>query len=155
MLEGKTALISGASIGIGRRIALKYVEHGAFIGINYVSNDNAAKETLQLIRENGGDGVLLKGDVSDAINVERIVNTLIEKRERIDILVNNAGIYIRNIFENIQGKTWEKILSVNLTSCYYLCKQVITHMNPNGKIIFISSFLLCCVFMLAPNVFAV
>ena len=139
MLEGKTALISGASRGIGRRIALKFVEHGAFVGINYVSNDNAAKETLQLIRENGGGGVLLKGDVSDVANVERIVKTLVEKRERIDILVNNAGIYIRNIFENIPLKTWEKILSVNLTSCYHLCKQVIPHMNPNGKIIFISS----------------
>jgi len=92
MLEGKTALISGASRGIGRRIALKFVEHDAFVGINYVSNDNAAKETLQLIRENGGGGVLLKGDVSDVANVERIVKTLVEKRERIDILVYNITL---------------------------------------------------------------
>lgn len=139
MLEGKTALITGASRGIGRGIALKFAEHGAFIGINYISKDNAAKDALQLVRENGGEGVLLKGDVSRSANVQQIVKILIEKREHIDILVNNAGIYVRNMFEDIPLKTWEEMLSVNLTSCYHLCKHVIPHMKSNSKIIFISS----------------
>ncbi|MFW6121261.1 MAG: SDR family NAD(P)-dependent oxidoreductase, partial [Petrotogales bacterium] len=89
--------------------------------------------------DNGGNGMLLKGDVSVVANVEQIVETLVHERENIDLLVNNAGIYARNAFEDIPPKTWEKILSVNLTSCYHLCKQVIPHMKSNGKIIFISS----------------
>lgn len=139
MLKGKTALISGASRGIGKEIAIKFVKYGAFVGINYVSNDNAAKDTLRQIREKGGEGMILKGDISDTTNVKRIVKQLIKKRDYIDILVNNAGIYFRNNFENIPLKAWEHILSVNLTSCYHLCKQVIPHMKQGGKIIFISS----------------
>lgn len=99
MLEGKTALITGVSRRIGRGIAYKFAEHGAYVGINYVSNDNAARETLQLVRAKGGDGVLLKGDVSNATDVEKNVKTLVDKRGQIDILVNNAGIYVRNRFE--------------------------------------------------------
>lgn len=139
MLKDKTALITGSSRGIGRGIAEKFAEHGAFIGINYKSNDKAAKKTLQLVRKKGSDGVLLKGDVSRPIDVENIVETLIEKREHVDILVNNAGIYLRNVFENISFDAWQEVLSVNLTSSYMLCKQVIPYMKPMGKIIFISS----------------
>jgi 3-oxoacyl-[acyl-carrier protein] reductase len=139
MLEGKTALITGASRGIGRGIAQKFAENGAFIGINYSSSDQAAKETIQLIREKGSDGILLKGDVSHSPDVQQIVKKLVKRRKQIDILVNNAGIYLRNNFENIQLETWEKILSTNLTSCYHLCKQVTPHIKSKGKIIFISS----------------
>jgi NAD(P)-dependent dehydrogenase (short-subunit alcohol dehydrogenase family) len=85
MLEGKTALITGASRGIGKGIAVTFAQYGAFVGINYHSHDTAAKETLQLVRKNGGDGMLLKGDVSDAARVETIVETLVKKRGHIDV----------------------------------------------------------------------
>lgn len=139
MLKGKTALITGASRGIGRGIAVKFAEHGAFVGINYVSNENDAEKTLKLVRKNGSDGMLLKGDVSNVESVEKFVNLLINRRENVDILVNNAGIDIRNKFEDIPYETWEKVLSVNLTGCYHLCRQVIQYMKPMSKIIFISS----------------
>jgi 3-oxoacyl-[acyl-carrier protein] reductase len=139
MLKVKTALITGASRGIGRGIAIKFAEHGAFIGINYILNDDRAKETLKFVREKGGDGILLKGDVSNPRDVEKIVKTLIDKSKHIDILVNNAGIYQRNNFENLKYETWSKVLSINLTSCYHLCKQVIPYMKSNSRIIFISS----------------
>jgi len=139
MLKGKTVLITGASRGIGKEIAIKFAENGAFVGINYISNDKKAKETLNKIRENGGDGILLKCDVSIAEDVEKMVKTLVQKRKHIDILVNNAGIYYRNNFENISNETWNKVISTNLTGCFYLCKQVIPYMKSRSKIIFISS----------------
>jgi 3-oxoacyl-[acyl-carrier protein] reductase len=138
MLEGKTVLITGASRGIGKGIALKFAEHGAFIGINYLSNDKAAELTLKQIRERNSDGIILKGDISRIEDVKEIIKKLVEKKHQIDVLVNNAGIYVRNKFENISPSMWEKTLAVNLTSCYHLCQNVIPHMK-TGKIIFISS----------------
>ena len=139
MLEGKTAFITGASRGIGRGIAIKFAEFGAFVGINYVSNDEDAKKTLKLVREKGSKGILLKGDISDASDVNKNIKTIIDKRGQIDVLVNNAGIYVRNTFENISVGVWKRILAVNLTGCYHLCKQSIPYMKPGGRIIFISS----------------
>jgi len=139
MLKGKTALITGASRGIGRGIALKLAEKDVYVGINYVTDETAAQETLNIIKNNGGNGILLKADVSNAEEVENMVNTLIEKRKNIDILVNNAGIYGRNKFENITAEDWEKSLSINLTGCFHLCHKVIPYMRPRSKIIFISS----------------
>ena len=139
MLKGKTALVTGASRGIGRGIALNFANHGAFVGINYLSNDKAAKNTLELVRKTGSDGILLKCDVSNSTDVDNVVKKLVESRGQIDILVNNAGIYIRNKFEDITVDIWEKVISNNLTSGYLLCKKVIPFMKPNSKIIFISS----------------
>ena len=139
MLKGKISLITGASRGIGRGIACKFAEHGAFVGINYVSDDKAAEETLKLVRDNGSNGMLLKGDISDATDVEKIVKTLVDRKKKIDILVNNAGIYKRNIFRDITIDMWDRVLAINLTSCYHLCNQVIPHMKSGSKIIFISS----------------
>ena len=139
MLDGKTALVTGASRGIGRGIALKFASHGAFVGINYLSNDKAAKETLEIIRNAGGDGVLLKGDVSNSSDVDCVVEKLVEVRGQIDILVNNAGIYIRNKFEDIPVEIWDKVISSNLKSGYLVCKKAVSYMKPNSKIIFVSS----------------
>jgi len=139
MLKGKTAFITGASRGIGRGIAIKFAEFGAFIGINYVTNDEGAKKTLKLVKEKGSQGVLLKGDVSDASNINKNIKTIIDERGQIDVLVNNAGIYVRNTFENISFDAWKRVLAVNLTGCYHLCKQVIPYMRPGGRIVFISS----------------
>lgn len=139
MLKGKTALISGSSRGIGKEIAIKFAEYGAFVGINYDFDDKSAKETLRLVEKNDGEGMLLKYDVSKPENVVEMVEKIIYERDHVDVLVNNAGIYIRNIFQSIPIKTWEKVISINLTSCYHLCKQVIPHMKPGGKITFISS----------------
>jgi 3-oxoacyl-[acyl-carrier protein] reductase len=139
MLNGKIALITGASRGIGRGIALTFAKNGAFICLNYKKNDNEAKETLKQILDLGGDGILLKADVSKQIDVDNMVKTILEKKEKIDILVNNAGIYIRNKFNNLSIENWEKIILNNLTSGFLLCKNVIPHMSSNSKIIFISS----------------
>jgi 3-oxoacyl-[acyl-carrier protein] reductase len=139
MLKGKIALITGASKGIGRGIAVKFAQNGAFIGINYNSSEQKAKETLNLVKKQNSNGILLKGDVSKYLDVEKIVKNIIAKKGQIDILVNNAGIYLRNYFEKISEEEWEQVLNINLTGSYNLCKQVIPYMKPKGKIIFISS----------------
>lgn len=139
MLEGKTVIITGASRGIGKGIALKFAENGAFVCINYSSDETAAKKTLQLVKKISGQGMLYKADVSKPTDVKKMIKALLEKRKNIDVLINNAGIYFRNSFEEIAPETWDKVLSVNLTSCYNLCRVVIPYMKSQSKIIFISS----------------
>ncbi len=139
ILKGKTALITGSSRGIGRGIAIKFAENNAFVGINYVSDDKSAEKTLKMVKKKGGNGILLKGDVSKLEDVEKIVKNLVDKRRNIDILVNNAGIYFRNEFKNLKPETWNKVLSVNLDGSYNMCKKVLPHMKKNSNIIFVSS----------------
>jgi len=139
MLKGKTALITGASRGIGRAIAIKFAEQGAFVVINFLSNDKAAKEVLKIIEGKGGQGIIIKADVSKENDVDKMLNIIFKIRKNIDILVNNAGIYSRDYFENISKDNWYKSLSVNLTSCFHLCKKVVPNLKSGSKIIFMSS----------------
>ncbi len=139
MLKNKTAIITGASRGIGKGIAIKFAENNCFVGINYVSNKKKAEETLKKVREKGSNGVLLKGDVSKIKDVKEIIKTFTKKKKNIDILVNNAGIYYRNSFEKQSIKTWDKVLSVNLDGSYNMCKESLPYMKKDSRIIFISS----------------
>ncbi len=139
MLKNKYALITGASRGIGKGIAIKFAENGCLVGINYVSKETEAKETLEYIKRKGGNGVLLKGDISKPEEVKRIVKSFTQKTGKIDILVNNAGIYNRSYFQNISYEKWNEVLSINLTGCFNLCKQALPYMKEGSKIIFISS----------------
>jgi 3-oxoacyl-[acyl-carrier protein] reductase len=139
MLKGKTALITGASRGIGRAIAQIFAENDAFVGINFLNSEKNAEDLLKQIKQKGGNGIILKGDVSNPKDVESIVKTMVNNTKHIDILVNNAGIYKRSNIEKLSHETWNKVISINLTGCFNLCKQVIPYMKPGSKIIFISS----------------
>ena len=139
MLSGKNALITGASRGIGRATAIKFAENGAFVGINYNRSEDKAKEVLKIVKSKGGEGILLKGDVSSPKDCKKIVDDFVGERESIDVLVLNAGIYERGGFLEIDEKRWERVISTNLSSCYYILKFAIPHMKEGGSIIFISS----------------
>lgn len=139
LLKNKNAIVTGASRGIGKGIAVKFAENGCFVGINYVSNKEKAEKTLKLVKKTGGDGVLLKGDVSKSPDAEKIIKDFVELRGKIDILVNNAGIYKRNNFEKLSFKDWEKILSVNLDGSFYMTSKALSYIPKGGRIIFISS----------------
>jgi 3-oxoacyl-[acyl-carrier protein] reductase len=138
LLEGKTAIITGASRGIGRAIAIKFAEHGAFVGINYFKSKDGAEETLGEVKKSS-DGMLLEADVSDYGEVKDMVNKFLERTGSIDIVVNNAGIYRRSSFLNISSRQWDEVMNVNLKGCYNVCMHSIPHMKKGGRIIFISS----------------
>jgi len=138
LLEGKTALVTGASRGIGRAIAIKFAEHGAFVGINYFKSREKAEKVLDEVKKYS-DGMILKADVSDDMEVKKMVEIFVEKAEKIDILVNNAGIYRRSLFLHIKPEQWDKIMNVNLKGCYNVCRHSIPYMKEGGKIVFMSS----------------
>jgi NAD(P)-dependent dehydrogenase (short-subunit alcohol dehydrogenase family) len=139
MLKGKTALITGASRGIGCAIAKVFSKNNAIVGINYYKNDKKAEETINNINQKDGQAILLKGDVSNPEDVKKIVGSFVSQTKKIDILVNNAGIYKRSNFENISNERWNDVISTNLTGSYNLCKQALPFIKPGGRIIFISS----------------
>jgi len=138
LLEGKTALVTGASRGIGKAIAIKFAEHGAFVGINYFKSEREAEETLRKVKKIS-DGMILQADVSNGSEVKKMVDIFVEKAGKIDILVNNAGIYHRSSFSHLEPEQWDEIMSINLKGCYNACRHSISHMEEGGKIVFISS----------------
>lgn len=138
MLDGKNALVTGASRGIGRAIAVKFAQHGAFVGVNYFKSHEKAKETMEDVRRYS-DGILLQGDVGKLDEAKRIVEKFVDVAGGIDILVNNAGIYHRTSFLEMDEEIWNKTMETNLKSCYNMCIHAIPHMKEGGRIIFISS----------------
>jgi len=138
MLKGKKALITGASRGIGRAIAIKFAKNGAIVGINYFKSENEARKVLELVNEHS-KGVLLKGDVGSYKEAKKIVEDFIKFAGGIDILVNNAGIYERKNFEELSEEQWDETLRINLKGSFNICKHAIPYMHEGGKIIFISS----------------
>ena len=138
MLEGKKAIITGASRGIGKAIAIKFAQNGAFVGVNYLKSHEKAKETLEEVRRYS-DGVLLHGDVGKFEEAGKIVKKFVEVAGGIDILVNNAGIYQRKKFMEMEEEQWDETMENNLKSCFNMCRHSIPHMKKGGKIIFISS----------------
>jgi len=139
MLDKKTALITGASRGIGKAIVILFAQHRAFVGINYLAHHEQAQQVLQEVKKSGGDGLLLQGDISQQHDVQHIINTLVNHRKTIDILVLNAGIYKRKTIDTLDWKEWHHVLDVNLNSCYHMVKHSLPYLNEKGKIIFLSS----------------
>ncbi len=141
LLEGKTALITGASRGIGKAIALEFAEHGANVAFTDLKYDDAA-ETLE--KELESKGVQAKGFASDASSTEdtdRVVKEILNTFDRVDILVNNAGITKDNLLMRMTEGDWDAVINVNLKSIFNLTKAIQRHMlkNRQGSIINMSS----------------
>ncbi len=139
----KIALITGASRGIGKAIALQLAQEGIHVVLNYRSNHAEAEKTLQLIMENGGSAELLPFDVA---NTEETIATIEHWQDKnkgkyISILVNNAGIRKDNLLLMQPLEDWEEVISTNLNSFFTVTKAVIKDMlyNKYGRIINISS----------------
>jgi len=136
-LEGKPALVTGGSRGIGRAICLSLARAGAFVAVNYRSSEEAAHLTLDSIREEGGIGELLPFDVSDASAVETAVAELLKHRPTVDILVNNAGISRDGLIGRMKDPDWNEVLVTNLSGAFHLCRTISKAMirNRSGRII--------------------
>ena len=139
-IKGKKAIVTGGSRGIGRAIALELAKRGANVGINYVSNEAKARETLSEIERFGVKGILLKGDVSRIEDVKNFVKKFVEEFKKVDILINNAGILSKNInFLDVSEEEWNRVIDVNLKGTFLVTKESLPFIPDGGKIINMSS----------------
>lgn len=141
MLKDKVAIITGASKGIGRAIAINFAKEGAKVVLNYRSDDNGAQEILKEIENSGGVALLHKGDVSDFSVAENLIKFCIEKFSRIDILVNNAGITRDTLLLRMKEEDFDSVINVNLKGSFNCVKHASSFMikQKYGKILNISS----------------
>jgi len=141
-VEKKVAIITGASRGIGRAIALKLAERRCNVVVNYLKNKEKALDVVKLVKKCGAEGLAVKADVSKFNEVKEMVEKTIEKFGRIDILVNNAGVISKKYsIAEIDEEEWDRILNVNLKGTFNCCKAVVPYMikQERGKIVNISS----------------
>jgi 3-oxoacyl-[acyl-carrier protein] reductase len=141
LLAGKVALITGASRGIGKAIAIAFGSLGAKVIINYVGNSEAAESTVSEIIKNGGTATCVKFDVADFNLVQETIKALDKEHGSIDILVNNAGVSRDNLFVKFKEEEWDNTLDTNLKGSFNCSRAVAIGMMRKraGKIINISS----------------
>ncbi|MBG9773660.1 3-oxoacyl-ACP reductase [Brevibacillus laterosporus] len=141
MLEGKVALITGASRGIGRAIALKYAEAGANIIVNYSGNEAKAQETVADIEKLGREAIMIRANVGNTEEAENMVKEALERFGKIDILVNNAGITRDNLLMRMKESEWDEVINVNLKGVFNMTKALTRPMmkQRGGSIINITS----------------
>ncbi len=140
-LLGKVALVTGASRGIGKSIALSLANLGAEVIVNYSSSDEKAEEVVNIIKSSGGNAYKLKFDVSEEESVIKAVNKIIEDSGSIDILINNAGITRDGLLMRMKENQWDDVLNTNLKGVFLCTKNVSKFMlkKRSGKIINITS----------------
>lgn len=140
-LKGRVAIVTGASRGIGRAIALGLAREGASVVVNYIASGSEAEVVVAEIRAGGGDAIAVHADVGDLTHHDQLVAATCERFGRIDILVNNAGIARCQPFLDVTVSAWDEIMGVNLKGAYFLSQVVARVMVPQraGKIINISS----------------
>jgi 3-oxoacyl-[acyl-carrier protein] reductase len=138
-LEGKKALVTGSSRGIGKGIALCLAKAGASVVVNYRSSKEKAEEVVNEIKSLGLDSFSVQADVSKKEDIKRMMGEIKSKFQSLDILVNNAGVVTFNNIEEMEEDEWDRVLDVNLKGQFLCIKEVIKIMSKNGKIINISS----------------
>ena len=139
ILNGKIALVTGASRGIGRAIAVELAKHGADVIINYVNDVHEASKVVDEIKALGRKSIALKADVSNFDEVSKMLEEIKGEFGRLDILVNNAGITKDRSLKKMTQEEWGKVIETNLSSAYNVTKNALPLMQKNSRIISISS----------------
>ncbi len=121
-LEGKTALVTGASKGIGREIAIKYAEEGANVAFTYLSSVEKGEALEQELAAKGVKAKGFRSDASDYQAAETLINDVVAEFGSLDILVNNAGITQDNLLMRMNEEMWDRVINVNLKSCFNTVK---------------------------------
>lgn len=140
-LQGKTALVTGASSGIGQAIAIRLAQEGCNVAINYRSNPDAAQDTQDQAMQTACNGVeacgvrslLVQGDVSKESDIRQIIADTIEKLGSLDILINNAGIQTEKPAHEVTAEDFDRILSVNLRGAFLCARESIQHWLTQGQ----------------------
>ncbi|MBT2681320.1 3-oxoacyl-[acyl-carrier-protein] reductase [Bacillus sp. ISL-35] len=140
-LEGKVALVTGASRGIGREIAFELAREGASVAVNYAGSEAKALEVVDGIKAMGRDAFAIQADVSSSDSVTSMVKETIEHFGKLDILVNNAGITKDNLLMRMKESEWDDVININLKGVFLCTKAVTRQMmkQRSGRIINISS----------------
>jgi len=140
-LAGKIAIVTGGSRGIGRATSIALAQAGALVLVNYRSNEAAARETVRVIEEAGGQAELVAFDVADPDSVDRSIKEALKRHGRIDILVNNAGISIDQLLLRVSAKDLAMTWATNVNGAVYCAKACIRPMMKKrwGRIINLSS----------------
>ncbi|WP_277773939.1 3-oxoacyl-[acyl-carrier-protein] reductase [Thermoleptolyngbya sichuanensis] len=140
-LAGQVAIVTGASRGIGRAIALALAAEGAKVAVNYASSSGAADAVVAEIAGAGSEAIALQADVSKADQVDALFNAVMEKWGRVDVLVNNAGITRDTLLLRMKPEDWQAVIDLNLTGVF-LCTRAASKImlkQKSGRIINISS----------------
>ncbi|KUF36434.1 MULTISPECIES: 3-oxoacyl-[acyl-carrier-protein] reductase [Lysinibacillus] len=140
-LEGKVAVVTGASRGIGRAIAVKLAEEGAKVVVNYSGSQAKAEEVVEMIQANGGEAIAVQASVSQTEEVTALMDAAVKTFGSLDILVNNAGITRDNLLMRMKEDEWDDVLNTNLKGVFLCTKAVTRQMMKQraGRIINISS----------------
>jgi len=131
-LKNKKALVTGASRGIGRGIALALATQGADVIINYYSKKDEAEKVVNEVKKIGQDSFSIQTDVSKSAEVAKMFAQIKQKWDRLDILVNNAGICVFEPFEKINEEGWDRIIDTNLKGQFLCARAVVPHMEKQG-----------------------
>jgi len=139
--DGKSAIVTGASRGIGREIALLLAKEGARVAVNYSGSKDKADDVVKLIVESGGEAFAIQADVSDADGVKNMVDKTLEMFGSIDILVNNAGITRDNLLMRMKEDEWDDVININLKGVFLCTKGVTRQMMRQraGRIVNVAS----------------
>ena len=140
-IEGKTALVTGASRGIGRAIALELAREGAEVAVNYASNEAKAQEVAEEISALGRNCFLVQANVGNASEARAMVEKVANKFTHLDVLVNNAGITRDGMLPKMTDEQWVEVIQTNLNGCFFCTSAAIPFMTQQsyGRIINISS----------------
>lgn len=131
--ENATVLVTGASRGLGRAIAIAFATEGAFVFVGHRVNAAAATETLALIRAAGGDGATMAFDVTDATKVDEAITSMLTSRAQLDVVVNNAGLARDELFPVMQRESWRQVIATNLDGTFNVCRAVARPMMSKKK----------------------
>jgi len=139
--KDKRVIITGGTKGLGKAIALSFAREGAWVGINYSSDDKSASSTEAELKRLTTKFILLKADVSSGSSVRKMINNVLDQWEYVDILVNNAGVIRDKLLMFLDEKDWDRVLEVNLKGTYLCSRAIIKTMiaRRSGRIINITS----------------
>ncbi len=140
-LDGKIALVTGASRGIGAVVACRLAQAGAKVGVNYHASPDSAEIVVESINKGGGEAILVGGDVSREENAEKVVKDLVDHYGSIDILINNAGINKDQLLIRMKPEDFDSVINVNLRGAFLCTRYAMTHMirQRSGRVINMSS----------------